>query len=309
MKHFFTFVLSLSVIGLVQAQENTTLQHIAPEDATETPNYWGQTSQGVPLWGYYVGHNAYSDEEFGEKYEIPDHDHVLSIIAYFGGQGNSDQTASLKVYSVGSNGLPDEMLGSKTFTFADVATDGTTPTMLTFDDEVHVDDEFFVTLDLGDYAHDPLEGDTLVLMIGPDGSRPASDDVYGRNVIRWHSHSGPAWKDFQTENFTPWSTYFAIYPVIEGISLSVDNGFLSEDEINLFPMPCVNELNLRFNALETREVNLHLFDMNGKILRNHRVMATAGENLVQFDMSDLASGSYVVSIMAEGFRYSKIVTK
>lgn len=309
MKQIFTLLSLFVALIFAQAQDTHTLQHIPPEEATETPNYWGQTSNGQPLWGYYIGHNAYGDEEFGEKYEIPDHGDVMAIIAYFGGEGNSDNTASLRVYSVAEDGLPDEMLGSKTFEYGEVTTDGVTPTMLSFDNEIHVDDEFFVTLDLGDYSHDPLEGDTLVLMMGPDGSRPASDDVFGRNVIRWHSHGAVEWKDFQTQNFTPLSTYFAIYPVMEGAPLSINDGFIAEEGISMFPVPCVNELNVRFNALETREVFVHVFNMDGKILQNDRFMASSGENLVQFDVSAYPAGAYVVSVEAEGFRYARVISK
>lgn len=309
MKKIFTLIFLFGALAYTKAQD-TTLEHIPPEQATETPNYWGETSQGADLWGYYIGHNAYGDEEFGEKYEIPDHGHVVAIVAYFGGEGSSNNSASMKVYDVAEDGMPNDMLGSLSFQFDQVTTDGVTPTMLSFEDDVHVEDEFFVTVDLGDYSHDPLEGDTIVVMMGPDGSRPESDDVFGRNVIRWHSHDGPPeWKDFQTQNFTPLSTYFAIYPVMEGNPLSIDDGFIADSEISMFPVPCVNELNVRFNALETREVIAHIFNMEGKILQNDRFMASNGENLVQFDMSAHPAGSYVVSLQAEGFRYAKVITK
>lgn len=310
MKQIFTSILLIGAISFASAQETTTLEHIAPEEATETPNYWGQTSQGADLWGYYIGHNVYGDEEFGEKYEIPDHGHVVGIIAYLTGTGSSENTASLRVYDVAETGLPGDMLGAKTIQYNQIATDGITPTMVSFEDDIHVDEEFFVTLDVGDYSHDPLEGDTIALMMGPDGSRPASDDTYGRNVIKWHSHDGPpSWNDFYTQNFTPLSTYFAIYPVMEGNPLSINDGFISDEEITMFPVPCVDDLNLRFNALETREVNAHVFTIDGKLLESSRFMASNGENLVQFDMSQHPAGSYVVSLQADGFRYTRVITK
>lgn len=310
MKHLFTSTLLILLAYSISAQEDThILEHIPPEEATETPNYWGQVSQGVNLWGYYLGHNIHGDEEFGEKYEIDGHGDVVGVIAYFGGTANSTQTASLKLYTVAANGLPGSLVRSKSFVFGEVDTDGMTPTMVMFDTEGHVDDEFFVTFDIGDYSHDP-HSDTLALMMGPDGSRPASDDVFGRNVIRWHSHSSMNWKDFATQNFTPINSYFAIYPVMEGPGpLSTDHNFLNGDAPTLFPVPVQDALNVRFDAAESREMFVRLFSIDGKLLKTQRYMAVQGENLVQLDMNSYPSGSYVISMEAGAFRYGRVISK
>ncbi len=310
MKTLYYSLLFIGISLAVQAQDDThVLEHIAPEDATEFPGYWGQSQQGIPLWGYLIGHNAYGDEEFGEKYEIQGEGEVVGVIAYVGGSASSSANAFMRVYDVASGGLPDNLLRTKSFTIGDASTHSMEPVMVTFDSPASVEDEFFVTLDLGDYSHDP-HLDTLCLLMGPDGSRPSSDAVFGRNVIRWHSHSTMAWRDFMTQNFTPISTYFAIYPVMAGAgALSSGSDLISAAGVELFPVPVRDHLNIRFESFESTEMFFRVFDINGRMLHSEMRQVSQGENLVPIDMSAYASGSYVIALEAGAFRYGRVFTK
>jgi len=305
MKHFITPAFLLIAYGL-QAQETHTLQHIAPEAATEMPSYLGSEPNA---WGYQIGHNYYGDEAYGEKYEIDGHGDVVGVIAYLGGTSASTLTASYKVHSVAATGLPGAALATKTFTMGSAPTTGDTPHMVMFDNEAHVDDHFFVVLDLGDYSHDPLQGDTLCLMSGPHGSRPASDNVFGRNVIRWHSHGTPNWKDFYTQNFTPISTYFAIYPVMEGAATGIGEHLLGDAHLSVFPMPFADELNIRLDATSAEPLRIHLFDANGRLLKSEQHSVAAGEQMLRIDTQALAHGSYVVAFEQGAQRYARTIVK
>jgi hypothetical protein len=304
MKHTFTLALILGS-SLLQAQTHT-LEHIAPEAATEMHNYWGTAPNA---WGYYLGHNFYGDEAFGEKYDINGAGSVVGVIAYLGGTSVSNQTASYKVHAVAGNGLPAAALATKTFPLGSAPTDGTTPHMQTFNNPVSVQDQFFVTLDLGDYSHDPLVGDTICLMSGPHGSRPESDDVFGRNVIRWHGHGAPNWKDFFTQNFTPVSTYFAIYPVMQGEATGIGEHQLGEATISLFPMPFAGELNIRLEATNTEPLRIHLFDAGGRLLLSEQHSAGIGEQFLRIDTQALAHGTYVVAFEQGASRYARTIVK
>jgi hypothetical protein len=305
MKHFITLALLLGG-SCMNAQDTHTLQHIPPEEATEMPGYWG-TEPGA--WGYLMGHNYYGDEAYGEKYEINGAGTVVGVIAYLGGTSNSNEPASYKVHAVASTGLPGAALATKTFTMGSAPTDGITPHMLTFNGPVAVQDQFFVVLDLGDYSHDPLQGDTLCLMSGPHGSRPESDNVFGRNVIRWHSHGTPNWKDFYTQNFTPISTYFAIYPVMQGAAVGVGEHQLGDATLSVFPMPFVNELNIHLDATSTEPLRIHLFDANGRLLQSAQHSVSMGEQIVRLDTQALAHGTYVVAFEQGAQRYARMIVK
>jgi len=302
---------SFVLLGLHASAQENVLRHIPPEQATAMHNYWGQVQQGVPLWGYYLGHNTFGDEAFGERYEIPGSNSVVGVIAYLGGTSASSQTATYNVHHVGTNPaqMPGPAIASKVFPLGSAPTDGRTPHMVMFDAPANVQDAFFVTLDLGDYSHDPLVGDTICLMSGEHGSRPASDDTFGRNVIRWHSHSPiPAWKDFYTQNFTPVSTYFAIYPIMSdavGI-LEVERGAMAVD---LYPVPMAAELNIVLDLKERLPYRVLLFGMDGRLLHAEQFASGIGRDIVRLDVSDLAPGTYVVAIEQGRNRIARTVTK
>lgn len=305
MKHSFTLA-ALFGWAALQAQQTHTLQHIAPEAATEMHNYWGSAANA---WGYTVGHNYYGDEAFGEKYEINGTGTVVGVIAYLGGRSNSNELASYKVHAVAASGLPGATLATKNFPMGSAPTTGNTPHMQTFANPVNVQDQFFVVLDLGDYSHDPLQGDTLCLMSGPHGSRPASDNVFGRNVIRWHSHGAPNWKDFFTQNFTPISTYFAIYPVMQGAAVGIGEHQLGDAALSVFPVPFVHELNIRLDAKSTEPLRIHLFDANGRLLKSEQHSVASGEQVLRLDTQDLAQGTYVVAFEQGAQRYARTIVK
>lgn len=301
MKKLYTTFLSLCVLAVAFAQDTTTLLHLDPEDATEMHNYWGEVSQGVSLWGYYLGHNAWGDEAFGEKYEVPGQQNVVGVIAHLGGTSESNNQASYKVYTVGSDGLPESTSATKNFVMGEAPTDQTTPHMVMFDNAVAVNNEFFVVLDLGDYSHSSLAGDTLCLMSGAQGSRPASDDTFGRNVIRWHGHGGEDWKDFFTQNFTPLSIYFAIYPVLDGV-VSTSDIFVEREAPSLFPIPANDVLNVAMNLLEPEVMQVMLLSIDGKLISTEQFTLAGGENRLQLPVSDLAPGAYVIAFESPNYR-------
>lgn len=305
MRHTLTLAALCSSLALY-AQQTHTLQHIAPEAATEMPSYWGSAANA---WGYQIGHNYYGDEAYGEKYEINGAGTVVGVIAYLGGKSNSNELASYKVHAVASSGLPGATLATKTFTMGSVPTTGGTPHMQTFTSPVSVQDQFFVVLDLGDYSHDPLQGDTLCLMSGPHGSRPESDNVFGRNVIRWHSHGAPNWKDFFTQNFTPISTYFAIYPVMQGAAVGIGEHQLGDATVSVFPVPFAHELNIRLEATSAEPLRIHLFDANGRLLKSEQHSVASGEQIVRLDTQALAHGTYVVAFEQGAQRYARTIVK
>ncbi len=301
MKKLYFSILGLTAVLYAYGQDTTTLQHLPPEDATEMHNYWGQVSQGTSLWGYYLGHNAWGDEAFGEKYEVPGEQQVVGVIAHLGGTSESSNNASYKVYTVGSNGLPASTSATKNFVMGEAPTDGITPHMVMFNNPVAVNNEFFVVLDLGDYSHSSLQGDTLCLMSGAQGSRPASDDTFGRNVIRWHGHGGEDWKDFLTQNFTPLSIYFAIYPVLDGV-VSTGDIFVDRAAPQIYPVPAVDVLNVAMNLVEPEVMQVMILSIDGRLISTEQFTLAGGENRLQLPVAELASGAYVIAFESPNYR-------
>lgn len=304
---FLTAILSVGSIT-AQSQEQTVLRHIEPEEATATHNYWGETFDGSPGWGYYLGHNLWGDEAFAEKYSITGTGRVLGVIAHFAGKTASNGQVKYKAYTENASGLPGTNLGEEAFAFQDIPTNGSAHTVM-FSNPVDVDESFFVAVDLGDYSHDPLQGDTLCLLSGEDGSRPASDDEIGRNAIRWHSNGAENWKDFFTQNFTPVSTYFAIYPIMEGNIASVDGIFVNDQTPTIYPLPAQDNINVNMNLRDAREVTVRIIGMDGRELSTQVFSPNAGEAILTMDMIDLAAGNYILAIESGVFRHAQIIVK
>lgn len=68
------------------------------------------------------------------------------------------------------------------------------------------------------------------------------------------------------------------------------------DNLALYPNPTENEVNLRFDIVESSAVVLTVQDMTGKILKSYTVNATVGENLVMMETADLAAGAYFLNV-------------
>ncbi len=312
MRRFFTIgLIGMATLGL-QAQQTDTLRHL-PANATRMA--WmmsGTTNQGTPEWGSYLGHNIYGDEEFGEKYAIQNPGNVVGVIAYLGGHsGGTNKNANFRVRAVGGNGLPAASLGNRSIRISELNLSGETPQVVIFNNPIAVQDEFFVTMDLGDYSHDAQVLDTIYLKAGEDGSRPISDHaVFGRNVVRWHSHGSPAWRDFFTQNFSPYSIYFAIHPIVQFSSASVVH--LANDNIkiqNIFPNPSADFINVEINNALATPFRFDIMDMNGRIVESQNRALTEGLQTVTLDLSNLQAGNYILSLGNSKDRFSTIIVK
>ena len=70
------------------------------------------------------------------------------------------------------------------------------------------------------------------------------------------------------------------------------------NEIELFPNPADEALNVRFEAAHDGLVKLNVVDLTGKLIKTINVQATAGANLVIVDATDMASGMYMMQVNA-----------
>ncbi|MNX93358.1 hypothetical protein D3C86_1255400 [compost metagenome] len=64
--------------------------------------------------------------------------------------------------------------------------------------------------------------------------------------------------------------------------------------INLFPNPAENEIQVSFNSKTTGEIVFYVTDLTGKQLAKHAVNAAEGNNLVYIATDNLSSGTYLI---------------
>lgn len=70
--------------------------------------------------------------------------------------------------------------------------------------------------------------------------------------------------------------------------------------LTLFPNPTESELNIRFDAGNAQQMEFHIQDLSGKIVKTIVVQAAAGANLVVLGTEELASGMYFLKIDTSG---------
>lgn len=75
-------------------------------------------------------------------------------------------------------------------------------------------------------------------------------------------------------------------------------GVSDGDKFSLFPNPTQNYISLRWPS-ELSAAKLELLDLAGKlVMRKH---LTSVDGITTFDLPDVASGTYLVRITADGF--------
>ena len=57
-------------------------------------------------------------------------------------------------------------------------------------------------------------------------------------------------------------------------------------ELNLFPNPVVNNLNVRLDSKETAQYNLSVYNNSGQTLRQQSLQANAGDNQLSIEVSE-----------------------
>lgn len=289
----WTFTLFLaSAFGMSFAQQ-TTLRHFDPSVTAPVVESYANNK------GFLTGHNDYGDEEFGEKYEIQGVAKLLGVSAiHLGTDGTAGSVmASYRSYSVGDTGLPATLLSTKEVSYNMVPVNGQLNTVF-FDAPVDVNNQFFVSFRLGDYSHGGLGTKRIAVSHSPDGSRTSDLDVYGKNVIRWHSHGAAIWKDYRTENFNDYSPaiYFSLFPVVELSDMAVVDLNKKGSIGAVYPNPSQGFFKVPINSSAGGKVSLKLFDMAGKQVMERQQNVTLGKTEVVFSGENLEKGIYILSI-------------
>jgi hypothetical protein len=286
-------ILSLSFIGLtLNAQD--TLRNLSAV-ATRTVNKY--TSN----WGYYTGSNYLLREEFAEKYYIQGTRTLVGVISEHSGiVTNPNNSSQFRAYTVGSNKLPATLKASKNVPYGQIDLTGS-PMVTIFPVTAQVTDSFFVSFNLTDYAHGGFDGDTIALLYGVHGSRAANDlSKFGRNAIRRHSHSGPDWKDFYSQNFTPIATHFAIFPILAS-NTTTGISELETDEFKIasvYPNPFIESINLKLETIKVSDLTITVYNDLGQVVKtiNTVDMEFTNNEEIKIDCKELEAGRYIVFI-------------
>lgn len=73
--------------------------------------------------------------------------------------------------------------------------------------------------------------------------------------------------------------------------------FTDELNLNCYPMPASDQLNVTFNSATTQSNSIRIFDLVGKTLLNQTNNTEAGVNKFVIDISTIASGIYILEVV------------
>lgn len=82
--------------------------------------------------------------------------------------------------------------------------------------------------------------------------------------------------------------------------VSLDEFGSGIEQLNLYPNPASDELNLAFYHPNVGAITVCVLDLSGKIIQRHALSANYGSNLVVLDTSGLKAGSYLIRIEENG---------
>lgn len=86
---------------------------------------------------------------------------------------------------------------------------------------------------------------------------------------------------------------------ITGTIVSVDDIGSYEVDFNIRPNPASNFVNIEYSINNESNVMISLYSVNGELIESKSIFeAVYGNNLLQFDISDLAAGVYIVKFQA-----------
>lgn len=77
-------------------------------------------------------------------------------------------------------------------------------------------------------------------------------------------------------------------------------------QMNVFPNPVSNELNIQFQIPESkRSVQLIIMDLNGRTVQQRSLAGDIPNQQIQVDVSQLSNGFYFVHLITDETRLSK----
>jgi hypothetical protein len=87
---------------------------------------------------------------------------------------------------------------------------------------------------------------------------------------------------------------------IFGISTGVDNPFVNDEAVAVYPNPADDQVSVVLNLSKNSDVEIAIKDVTGKTVLNRRNKLNHGENKLQLETTHLHSGLYFVQIRSNG---------
>ncbi|MBE7443670.1 MAG: T9SS type A sorting domain-containing protein, partial [Flavobacteriales bacterium] len=78
---------------------------------------------------------------------------------------------------------------------------------------------------------------------------------------------------------------------------------------SIYPNPATNNLTLLLNHNKTEILTVEIYNIAGKVVQKKQLTTNAGVQQYNFNISDLSSGFYVLSIHSDNFKLTQKFVK
>ena len=105
------------------------------------------------------------------------------------------------------------------------------------------------------------------------------------------------------------NSYFTNIQIYEGTSCALLEGNVGEildrdvvenENVNVFPNPAADKLNINYSAAEESITNLEIYSITGVRMYASSLMSYQGSNQITIDVDDFSNGTYLLRIRTEG---------
>ena len=214
---------------------------------------FGTRGEIIHNYGALIGHNIYRDFGWGEKYYVSIPVLIKGVVFQNYGQVFTDDSASVSIYKVGYDGLPDELANSKKVPYRCLYLDGN-PNYIAFDSVIVITDSFFVSFNLTPY--NGQFKDTIGLFYDQItlNSTFEKKESYGRTVFRaynnkWYDVYSTAYLSDKISNFDRDNDliHFSLAPVI---NFNLNNTSLIADSLNCKDLNTISNKSINYNGIK-----------------------------------------------------------
>ncbi len=297
----------LGLVVVVEKLEDIVIE----ENDTILPPIFGDTcSQTVTFfgvqdgWGFVAGTNSFGDLEKAQRFDYPNGElfGVTQVgISFHQASVVGDGEVTIKIYDVGANGGPDELLGTSlpinTSQLA-VPSQGVAATLFSFPEIVALSgSQFFVSVDLSDLY---TKQDT----VGIWHTRPDC----GNGTTTWELFSdGTTWVPFTDQSSWQIDVDLFAFAILEKLIVDNTNNLSPEEAglhlANAFPNPASDHLNINYTLDQRDNITIGIHSANGQLLQNHNLgNRLQGEHREILDLSNLNNGLYFYSFATNKVR-------
>jgi hypothetical protein len=117
-------------------------------------------------------------------------------------------------------------------------------------------------------------------------------DAYGTTILSFQNCPTPVNPNTGSKITTQNIDYY----IINISPATIIQQYQNISNLNVFPNPAIDKLNISFNSTVSDNFQFTLFDITGKTLINQNIKSTIGENKTTIDVSELDNGIYFYTI-------------